>query len=180
MVVPESGVAHEPQLLFNFAMRVADRLPDHRFIFRSHPVKPFAQVLPDLERDPRRYPNIEITDHSFGMDLKRSSVVLYRGSSSVLYAIPHGLKPLYLHHDRHPHVDPLFALNGWRSHVATPHDAADVLQRYAQSPKEKEIDEWRRAVEYVDAYTMPVTEESIGRFLEAVGLAHQDAVPCTV
>ena len=86
LVAPE-GTASEAELLFNFALRVAPLVPDHRFIFRCHPVLPFSEIRHCLHDVPEEFPNIEISEKSVVEDLARSSVVLYRGSSLVLYAI---------------------------------------------------------------------------------------------
>ena len=171
LVVPETGIIREAKILFNFAMQAARAVPDHRFIFRCHPMMPFSKLRQHLQWAPEMFPNIEVSDTaSFADDCSRSSVVLYRGSSSVLYAVLYGLKPIYLHDERHQHGDPLFELTSWRELVTSEAELRLTLTRYAATNANGEVsDEWRGAAEYVKAYVTPVSEASLDQFLEAVG-----------
>jgi hypothetical protein len=168
LVIPEG---RESEMLFNFAMRAAPLLPDHRFVFRCHPARPFSRVRPRLEGTPEELPNIDISDRqSLVDDCARSSVVLYRASSAVMVALLAGLKPIYLHDNQRPDVDPLFELTSWCECVSSPSQMERVLRLYEATTEDRAIEEWRSAAEYVNAYTMPVDDASIDRFLEAVGL----------
>lgn len=174
LVIPE-GILTEAQLLFDFATQAAEGLRDHQFIFRCHPVLPFDEIRPRLQTVPERLTNIEISQtNSFAEDCDRSSVALYRGSSAVLYAVLRGLKPLYVRDDRFPDADPLFALTPWRQTVASAGDLRERLQRYALTPEEEAAEEWRLGVGYVNAYAGPVTDASLDRFLDAVGLRRHE------
>jgi hypothetical protein len=175
LVVPE-GMIPEAKVLFNFATQVACLLPDHHFIFRCHPMLPFDQVYPHLDRKPMEVFNIEVSDHPIDYDLARSSVVLYRGSSAVLYAVLKGLKPIYLHDDRYPDVDPLFELIYWRECVSSVSEIKHLLRRYAATSDRSTTRDWREVFTYINDYTMPVDDASIDRFLEAVGLFRGTAV----
>jgi len=174
LVIPE-GILTEAQFLFDFAMQAASGIRDHHFIFRCHPVLPFKQIRPHLQGAPERFPNIEISErNSFATDCARSSVALYRGSSTVLYGLLSGLKPFYVHDARLPDADPLFALTQWRQTVASPGDFHDGLRRYASTPNAEAAEPWRLSTGYVNAYTRPVNEASLDRFLDAVGLRHHE------
>ncbi len=170
VVLPE-GYLKEENLLFNTAIRIARRLPEYRFIFRCHPVSSFGRIRPLLDEDPLRVPNIELSSgRTIADDFARSSVVLYRGSSSVLYAVVHGLKPVYLHDERYHEVDPLFELKNWRERACSIEQLQEVLRDYGDSDGNRDAESWRQAVEYVDGYTTPVDEASVDRFLARVGL----------
>jgi hypothetical protein len=168
IVLPEA-ILPEAILLFNFALRLAPRLPDHQFIFRCHPGLPFADVERHL--DPSRPGNVEVSRHPIGEDFSRASAVLYRGSSSVLYAALQGLKLLYLRDARWHDVDPLFELTQWREVVETPEQAAAALQNYAQCSEETAAAPWRMAAAYVGRYTAQVSDERVAQFISAAGLA---------
>lgn len=171
LVLPE-GIPQEARLLFDFATQLAMEVPDHHFIFRSHPVLPFEQIRATLRTDPSRAPNIELAgSQPMSADLVRSSVVLYRGSSAVLHALLHGLKPVYVHRDDTPDIDPLFEIEQWREWSASPDEAAQLLQLYAQTDSASASEQWRRAAEYARAYLMPVTDASIDQFIEAADLS---------
>lgn len=171
LVLPE-GHLDENVLLFTAAMQAAARLPDYRFVFRCHPVLPFERVLASLPRDPGQLPNVErSTGVSIEHDFDRSSAILYRGSSSVLYAILAGLKPLYWHHPGRHDIDPLFELPVWRARISSPEGLEDTLRRYAETDDRSIEQEWRQAADYVLNYATPIDEMSIDRLLSAIGLS---------
>ncbi len=170
LVLPE-GHIEEATLLFHRAAETASLLPGYRFILRCHPVLVFEQVRAHLKRDPLGYPNVELSQQRFiEDDFARSSVVLYRGSSAVLYAVLHGLKPLYLKNGLQNDVDPLFELKGWREKVASPQEIAESLLRYASMKGDQATEIWRDAAEYVESYAIPVNDSSINQLLTAIGL----------
>ena len=176
LVVPE-GYPEEEILLFNSALRAARVLPDHRFIFRCHPVSPFEQVRGRLEMDPGTLPNVEVSDRpSITDDFARASVVLYRGSSSVLYAVLHGLKPVYLHDERFHDVDPLFEVTTWRERASSAQALEQVLARYAKTPAQEAVATWREAARYVEEYTIPVTDASVDQWLATLDKRHHRMV----
>lgn len=168
LVLPE-GIPEEAQVLFSAAVRLAARLPDHRLIFRSHPVLPFDQVRPHLPEPPERYPNIELsTRPQIAEDFARASAVLYRGTSAVLYAVLHGLKPVFLPVAGLPNADPLFQLTTWRAQGDVA-EAEAILRQYAARAAEEVLPAWRTAVDYVEAYARPVDDAAVDRLLEALG-----------
>lgn len=171
LVLPE-GLLDQGIILFGMAIRVARRLPDHRFIWRWHPTLPPLEVLrPHLPEDPVTLPNIEISSSpTIEADFARSSVLLYRGSSAVLYAILEGLKPVYLHEEGHPEIDPAFELEGWRARVDSLEALEAVLRRYAASEPGELNGPWQEAVAYVDRYAIPVDDASIDQFLAVLRL----------
>jgi hypothetical protein len=132
---------------------------------------PFDRVRPFLLWTPEEFPNIEVSGRaSFTDDCSRASVVLYRGSSSVLYAVSHGLKPVYLHDERHRRDDPLFDLAGWRERVSTEEELAQALERFAAA-NGAASEEWREAAAFVGTYVTPVDGASLDGFLESAGVA---------
>lgn len=171
LVVPETGILREGTLLFEFAMQAAGVLTDHQFIFRCHPIMPFSRLRPHLQQAPEAFPNIQVSEaRSFEQDCARSSIVLYRGSSSVFYAVLHGLKPIYLHDARYEDGDPLFELTGWRERVASLAEFAHVVKSYALMSAAEAGAQWKEADACVRSCAIPVTETSLTQFLEAVGM----------
>ena len=104
-------------------------------------------------------------------EFQRSSILLYRGSSAVLYALLHGVKPIYVDLPGSPDIDPLFELTSWREHVASVSDLVQGLQRYAASDPHEALAQWRSAGAYAQAYVKPVDGAAIDELLEAVGLS---------
>ena len=165
LVLPE-GYMEEAVLLFNAALQAARDLPDHRFILRSHPVLPMEEILPRLRSNPADLLNVRMSrGKPIEEDFASSSVVLYRGSSSVLYAILHGLKPVYFSNGRFPELDPLFELDAWRETVSSIEALEQFLRRYASTDSRMASDPWRSAAGYAASYAIPVRENSIGRLL---------------
>ena len=161
LVAPE-GIMEEAVLLFNRAAQAASMLPDYRFIFRCHPVLPFQRVRPYLDFDVEALANVEVSDRkNIQDDFSRSSCLFYRGSSVVFYAVLAGLKPFYLDEKGTPHVDSIFALQGWRESVRSPGELADALRHYANRAAIIADDEWRSAKDFVNDYIVPVSENSI-------------------
>jgi hypothetical protein len=175
VVVVPTGYPEEATLLFNVTLRAARNLPDHRFLLRSHPVLPFEQVLPALEEDPARFPNVEISRSApIEEDFVRASAVLYRGSSSVLYAILYGLKPIYFSDGRFPDQDPLFEIDAWLDRVSSARDLEERLRSYAMTDAGTASKQWEPAAEYVASYTVPVGEESLSQLLSRLKIRERE------
>ncbi len=171
LVLPE-GYVSESALLFNAAMEAARRLPDHHFILRLHPILPLTEVRLHLAQDPAALANVELSPGGpIERDFARSSVILYRGSSSVLYAVAYGLKPVYLHFAHQHDIDPLFELEGWRERADAAQTLAHILERYAQTDAVIAMDVWRAAADYVQSYAVPVSDDAIDQFVKAINLS---------
>lgn len=165
------GVLDEAVALFDFAIQLARSVPEERFILRCHPVLPFSQVRPHLAQGPEGCANIEVsTAPEIAADFGRSSAALYHGSSAVLYAVLHGLRPLYLRTAALPDADPLFELQEWRVPVSSLEDAKRDLEAYAGLSAQQADLAWRKAYDYVQRYTKSVDDLSVDRFLAAVGM----------
>lgn len=172
LVTPE-GLPSEAKALFTFAYECARLLPSYTFILRSHPVLPMNLVLKTLSVDVTSQPNIVISDlEDITQDFKRSSVLIYRGSSVVLYAILHGLFPINVRIENLIDTDPLYMLESWRKICTAPMEFADILEQYERTPVEQLEAEWRTAVSYVKNYTIRVEEGRIDQFLAEVGLGN--------
>ncbi|MFC2117187.1 hypothetical protein ACFLSY_00915 [Bacteroidota bacterium] len=163
LVVPE-GIIEEATLLFEQAIQTAIMTPDHQFIFRCHPVLPFNQVRDRLSIDVSRITNVEISTRvAIEEDFARSSVVLYRGSSVVLYGILSGLKPYYLNEPGRPFVDPLFHLKEWRESIDTATQLSNALHDYTQMDPESARVAWAPAKTFVDQYSITINESAISQ-----------------
>ena len=170
LVTPE-GIASEVKILFSFALRCAKLLPDVTFILRSHPEIPMEKAVRLIEGSIENQPNILISsEKNIHRDFEKSSVLMYRGSSAVTYAVSKGLLPIYIHVDGTLVSDPLYLLHSWRKICSTPQEFAGLLTWFEQvSSHELEL-EWSLATRFVSDYTVSVRKEGIDRFLESVGL----------
>lgn len=156
----------EAPFLFNTAIQVATMLKDHHFIFRCHPAYSFSNIKNLVNGNLEKMGNVEISEgKKIEEDFERSSVILYRGSSAVLYAVLNGLKPFYLHVKNTEIIDPIFELDAWRESIDSGQALEQRLREYAAEPLDKIIPAWKVATQYVKGYTMPVGENSITRLL---------------
>lgn len=171
LVTPE-GIPSEVQALFAFALVCARQMPSYTFVLRCHPEIPMPDALRLVSADLSGQPNIVLSEHrSLDEDCDRASVLLSRGSSTVIYAILRGLMPIYGPLEAAmPDWDPLYKLSVWRKHCATPQDMAECLEAYEQTPREQLEAEWEQAARYVQDYTGPVADDRIEAILSEVGL----------
>lgn len=176
LVTPE-GIPSEVQILLTFAVACAKRLPSYTFVLRCHPQVPIAKALALVPEDLTRQPNVILSERrSIEEEFARASILLYRGSSSVMYGILHGLLPVYLHHGASDR-DPLYTLQAWRRRCASVDACVQILREHEQASGEQLAEEWAAAAAYVNDYTGPVTDDHLDAFLDAVGLTHHS--PCT-
>lgn len=168
LVLPE-GYLSETRILFECALEAAGRLPEYRFILRHHPVLPSEQVRASLRIDPSNLRNVEFSrEKSLEEEFVRASVILYRGSSAALYAVPWGLKPIYWEGKGIDERDPLFELQDWRERVRTVESLERTLREYARQDPAASLPPWRKARDYVGRYSIPVDEASVDRLLWAL------------
>lgn len=174
LVTPE-GIPSEVGILFDFVSRCARRLPSYAFILRCHPQVPMEQALKLSPAGLADRPNVMLSEEaSIEDDFARASAVLYRGSSSVMYGILHGLLPVYLQaggSDR----DPLYALQAWRRRCATPEELAVLLEQYEHTAQGAVETEWTLALRYVNDYTGPVDDGAVDALLASIGLKGNSA-----
>jgi len=181
LVVPE-GIMKEAVLLFTRAAEAAQALPDHRFVFRCHPVLPFARVRPHLPIDVDSLPNVEISNRTaIEEDFDRSSSMLYRGSSVVLYGVLAGLKPYYFDEPGFPCVDPLYPLSGWRESAESVARLVTLLRDYVPMDIRLAHDSWQPAKSFADDYVSRVDERGVAEIARILAIAarkREESVHC--
>lgn len=175
LVTPE-GLLSEAEALFTAAAQWARRLPAYTFVLRSHPELPIDEALARLPAAMREQPNLVVSrQRTIAEDFARSSLLLYRGSSTVLYAVLYGLRPFYLRCEGLRDVDPLYWLDAWRVAVGSPEEAAARAEQDRALPQDARRQEWTRAVEALRRYAEPVEEHRINEWLAALGLSEKVA-----
>jgi len=161
LVLPE-GIESESINLFNFAIECAKCLPAVQFKFRTHPVLPFELIRSKLNENKSIPDNIIVSENtSLADDFSHSGYLLYRGSSTVIYAILAGLKPFYVNFCDDFNIDPLYMLSGWREHV---HSVEEFVDNYKLSRAKSQIereDDWLRARSLCNEYVQPINYEVI-------------------
>jgi len=111
LVIPE-GIKSETYFLFSAVINIARKLNKRSFILRVHPLLNIENFQKIFLKKGVLPSNIEWSSHSFEYDLLRSSVAIYRGSSSIISACLNGLYPIYYSKlDDFESIDPLFLIN---------------------------------------------------------------------
>lgn len=174
LVLPE-GIEREAKALFGFAYYCAKAMPWIRFILRGHPQWPAAKALGRIEEPLRNLTNIEVSENAnIDDDFKRASVVLYRGSSAVLYAILNGLLAVNLRLPDMINSDPVDQMTAWRETCSTPEEFRTVFEQHERRDSAATEMEWQKAASYVKSYIVPVDDRGIDAFLDALELNRMD------
>ena len=135
-----------------------DLLNDHNYRY---------YVLDDPLISDGEYDNILYELQKLEDDLEKSGYVMYRGSSSVLYAVIAGLKPFYIEKFGEMSIDPLYELNTWRETIHSIDDWESIFLK-SQIDKNKNGDQgWESARAYCDRYAPPVQGLAIDSMLKA-------------
>lgn len=169
LILPE-GIESECIDLFNFALECARNLPDTRFIFRTHPVLPFQRLKPRLKGYHVQPDNMEISQNrSIDDDFARSGYLMYRGSSTVIYAILAGLKPFYVAKQGEMNIDPLYGLSHWRENVWSVDDLIGQYRNHQTQEHKHSIAEWQLARTFCDNYARSIRTEAIDEVIKIAG-----------
>jgi hypothetical protein len=155
LVIPE-GLESECLTLFDFALTAAARMPDTQFVLRTHPVLPFDSLA-------RRHPrfrtlpgNMRASDRvAIDDDCALCDWALYRGSSAAVQTVLAGVRPVYVERPGELPFDPLFALQGWRRHVATVESFGAVVAVDRAAAAGQRHREWEPARAFCDRYFAP-------------------------
>jgi hypothetical protein len=155
LVIPE-GLELECLTLFDFALSAAPRLPSLHFVLRTHPVTPFTFLARRHARFRVLPPNVSVSDRQdITEDFARCDWALYRGSSAIIHAVLTGVRPLYLERPEQMVIDPLFAMRGWRTQVASVEALGVVIETDRGLAADEKKREWEPARAYCDRYVAP-------------------------
>jgi len=129
LVIPE-GTNDETKILFDFSYELAKNNPKMNFILRTHPqinINKFLKKFFIFNRY-TLMKNIIISKNSFHKDLKKSQILLYRGSTGVVTAVLNGLIPIYYKQPNEDiNIDPIFKLKEFRKTISNKNDFNNVL-----------------------------------------------------
>ena len=170
LVLPE-GVESESIYLFDMALKCAVSLPDIRFIFRMHPVLQFEKIASKLSGYPAKTGNVDLSDRpNIEEDFERTGYILYRGSSTVMYAILAGMKPYYFERPNEMNFDPIFELPVWRERVHSPEELVRRFEEDRQTSGDYRCRQWKEALNYCDQYAVSVREDALDKMVALSGI----------
>ena len=155
LVLPE-GLVSECNLMFEFSIECAKRMPGVQFIWRLHPIINFDALLrqnPKLRNLPG---NIILSNVSLVEDTKRCKWALYRGTTAIVQTIVAGLRPVYLKIPGEMTIDPVYDLIHWRKIISNVSELEKVI-RYDQPEREMDkVSEIKLAQEYCRKFFTPM------------------------
>ena len=103
------------------------------FIWRFHPIIDIKKILRDINYK-NKQKNIEISQgNNLDSDIKKSKLVLYRGSSTVIEAVKKGLIPLYLNSTDKINIDILKQFNNPKNYINKFKDLNLFNQKYVRN-----------------------------------------------
>jgi hypothetical protein len=166
LVLPE-GTKDECSLLFNYTLNIARQYNNTYFIWRTHPIIDIDIFLSESNYSRLDIPNnIIISKKDFVSDIKRSTFVLYRGSSSVITAVLNKLIPIY--YDKKDNnsfdIDPLYLLGKSRMKVVSEDDYLGVLKNNFK--KNKFL--FRKYISFANNIYSPIKKDNIIKILKII------------
>jgi hypothetical protein len=132
LVIPE-GTNEETKSLFDFSYSLAKSFPKLNFILRVHPqvnLNKFTKKFFIFNKY-KYLKNITFSNNLFNDDLKKSQIILYRGSTGVVTGVLNGLFPIYYRQPKESiNIDPIFKLKKLRQVISDEKDLSKILNTF--------------------------------------------------
>jgi hypothetical protein len=165
VVIPE-GLELECLTLFNFAIGAAGHLPELEFVLRTHPVLPYAELARKHPRLRSLPPNVHVSsERDINADFARCDWALYRGTSASVHAVLAGVRPVYVDRPDTLRIDPLFALQGWRRHIADVDGLRELITSDRGTQSNERYAEWEPARMFCESYVVAPRPEVVYEIL---------------
>ena len=134
IIIPEAFYSETDRLL-NYTLDVAKILPDHKFIFRCHPMMKSDEFINKINLQD----NVELSNKDINDDFNRCKYVVFRGSAAVFEAVSQGLKPIYLDVKNETNINPFKNIFLNICNVIEPEDIFKILRYYESKKINKNI-----------------------------------------
>ncbi len=160
-VIPE-GILEECYKLLKFSLSLAKENKNIFFIWRFHPLTNFKK----LNKKINFYTlpaNISVSKNSLNDDLKVSNMALYRGSSSILQAMKHGLIPIYLKIKNEIDIDIMNEKKEWHIVIENINEFNKKINKVLLNKKIKNMQ--KEIVNYSKNYYSDFNEKKFKEFL---------------
>jgi hypothetical protein len=139
MVLPE-GSLNECKILFEFSYHCAIDNPSVIFVWRLHPIINFSTLkckIPVFNDLPK---NIILSNKSLEEDLLNADFAIYRGTTAIIKAISHRIRPLYFSIAGELNIDILFETNYWKKTISKVEDFRKIVtEPFDQDDEEFEL-----------------------------------------
>lgn len=132
LVVPE-GTPEETKLMALFAIKLAGELTrshiETKIALRLHPLLNFDWLKRELPKSISPPANLIFSTASLDDDAMQAGWIIYRGSTTVFSALPHGGRPLYLDIDDNAETnDPLVDFGNYPRSVSSTDDVVMTIR----------------------------------------------------
>jgi hypothetical protein len=155
LILPE-GIESECITLFDYTISIAKEMPNAFFILRTHPIITPDNIIKRHERFRNLPKNVKFSaNHDINIDIESCECVIYRGSSTVVYAVLAGLRPFYLEIPGELSIDPLHDLKVWREKVSSPKDLIHVNKKLSSLDFIESYKSWEVARQFCERYIKP-------------------------
>jgi len=134
LIIPEAFYSETTRLL-NFTLDVAKILPNHKFIFRCHPMMKSDEFINKINLQD----NVKLSNKTIDDDLNICKYVVFRGSAAVFEAVSQGLKPIYLDVKNETNINPFKNIFLNICNVIEPEDIFKTLKYYESNKINKNI-----------------------------------------
>ena len=158
LLLPEGDLV-ECIPMAKFALKLALKFSEFKFIIRFHPVTKIKKVIRRYPQIFNGLPNIEISNSSFEEDLLRSHCAIYRGSTTIIKAVEYGLIPLYYKRPNEISIDPLFEIESQKINICKPEDI-QILDKISYK---KHIYNQSKLIEYVQHFFSPINYDVVSK-----------------
>ena len=124
LIAPEL-MRMEVSTMFNFSKKISLENPNIKFFFRKHPSNEINDHF--TKKEIKNLPkNFYISKDTLQNDIKKSSFILYRGSSIVLECVLNGLWPIYLDIDE-ANIDMMHKISKKNRVIKKTSDFKDII-----------------------------------------------------
>ena len=164
LVAPDGNLS-EIIFLFNFTLKAALTYTKISFILRLHPIVDSSKLIRDNPKFQNLPVNVSFSNSDLDTDLKKSKWILYRGSSTAIYAVIRGVRPLYISKSDEISLDILYGLDKWKRIIKNESELKYFFVNNLKYETEKVNVEFLIAFKYCNTYFKPIDNKLLLSYL---------------
>ena len=134
LILPESFIS-ENKILLNFTIDCAKKLPNYKFIFRSHPAVKKSLIKSKI----KNFKNIILSNNSLEDDSVKSKFVIFRASAAVFEAVARGAIPIYFDLENEPNINPLHKIFPKKLNIKNSNNLIKIIKENKFQKENKKI-----------------------------------------
>lgn len=166
--VPMSILLEDAVKVIKFLFSAGMEKYEGKIYLRFHPRLSVEKVSERLGFDlPKNF--IISENPPISEEIRRAGVILYTWTTVCLEALKMGRPVIYLDVNYPLDVDPLFECDNLKDKCSDPELLIDKIERLAGLDEKTYKNEYDKALEYLDEYFIPVTENNMAVFINGKG-----------